>query len=297
LARFTSIWHVDFEFREDANHHPAPVCMYAYEQHTGRVVALWRYELLRLTRSPIDAGPSDLMVAYAANAELSCFRALNLPFPRNVLDLYVEASAAINGRSDLPEKRPSLLEALALYGLPVAEGAVAHKAEMRDLILNNTEYSPQQRRLIMNYNKEDVDEGTVPLLNIMAAEIDLPRALYRGRYVAAVTLQEWSGLPLDVDYVGRLITNWRPLQLYYIRREDVFGLYDDTSFVEKRLAELIHVKSWDWQHTKHGRLALDRKTLARQARRYPELARLVRLRNSIAELRISSLVAATAAFP
>ena len=55
-------------------------------------------------------GPRDLMVAYAANAELSCFLALGWPFPCNVLDLYVETIAGINGRADIwPQKgRPGL---------------------------------------------------------------------------------------------------------------------------------------------------------------------------------------------
>jgi hypothetical protein len=40
--RFRSIWHVDFEFREDANHLPIPVCMYAREEHSGATISLWR---------------------------------------------------------------------------------------------------------------------------------------------------------------------------------------------------------------------------------------------------------------
>jgi hypothetical protein len=27
LDRYAAIWHCDFEFREDASHHPVPVCM------------------------------------------------------------------------------------------------------------------------------------------------------------------------------------------------------------------------------------------------------------------------------
>jgi len=88
--RFRSIWHVDFEFREDANHLPIPVCMYAREEHSGASVSLWRDELLRLTHGPFDTGPDSVMVAFASNAELACFLALGWPFPTNVLDPYVE---------------------------------------------------------------------------------------------------------------------------------------------------------------------------------------------------------------
>ena len=83
-SRFEAIWHVDFEYRQDANHRPIPVCMFAYEQHTGATIELWRDQLLRLRRAPFDTGQRSRMVAYAANAELSCFEVLGWPFPYNV---------------------------------------------------------------------------------------------------------------------------------------------------------------------------------------------------------------------
>ena len=78
-------------------------------------------------------------------------------------------------------------------------------------------------------------------------------------------------------------------QLHYIRRDDIFGLYDGTSFREQRLFELIATRGWDWPLTPHGRPELKLKTLGRQAKRYPELKKLVTLRDQIAELRISKL--------
>ena len=33
-------------------HRPIPVCMFAYEQHTGATIELWRDQLLRLRRAP-----------------------------------------------------------------------------------------------------------------------------------------------------------------------------------------------------------------------------------------------------
>src|SRR6476469_2124569 len=127
VSRFASIWHVDFEFQQDNNHHPVPVCMYAFEQHSGMEISLWRDELLRLRRAPSGTGPNDLMIVYSATAELGCFLALNWRFPHNVLDLFVEASAAVSGRSDLPVSRPSLLAACSLYGLPSA--SAEHKRD------------------------------------------------------------------------------------------------------------------------------------------------------------------------
>ena len=136
------------EFREDANHHPVPVSLFAYEQHTGTEIFLRREQLLALRRAPFGIGPRDLMVTYAANAELSCFSALGWPFPCNVLDLYVETIAAINGRTDIwPQKgRPGLLAALELHGLPAM--SAADKDAMRRLILEHTDYTPEQWQAI-----------------------------------------------------------------------------------------------------------------------------------------------------
>ena len=296
--RYRTVWHVDFEYREDANHLPIPVCLHAYEEHSGQSLSLWRDQLLSLKRAPFDAGPDSLMVAYAANAELSCFASLGWPFPANVLDIYVEVCAAINGSPlwppSVPEGkkkkkgRPGLLAALSLFGLP-AGMATAEKDEMRDLIIHNTEYTEEQRRAIQIYNQHDTD-GTVALLAGMWPSIDLPRALLRGRFMATVARMERIGLPIDQLYFTRLLTAWQDIRMHYIRRDDVFHLYDEEgSFHERRLWDLVEARGWDWPRTPTGRYELKMQTLGKQARRYPELKSLVRLRDQIAELRINKL--------
>jgi DNA polymerase-1 len=289
LKQYTAIWHVDFEYREDANHHPVPVCMFAYEQRAGTEIQLWQDELQACRQAPFDIGPDVLFVAYAASAELSCFLALGWPFPKNVLDAYVETIAAINGNTLIwpAKKRPGLLSALELYGLPAAMDT-EEKERMRRLILERSDYREDERREIRDYNRRDVIEA-VKLLNVLAAGIDLPRALLRGRYMAAVARIEWQGLPIDQYYLRLLLAHWESLQLHYIRRDDIFGLYDGTSFREQRLFEFIAARDWDWPLTPHGRPELKLKTLGRQAKRYPELKKLVTLRDQIAELRISKL--------
>src|SRR5262249_57938930 len=97
--RFRSIWHVDFEFREDANHLPIPVCMYAREEHSSASISLWRDELLRLTHAPFDTRPHSVMVAFASNAGLACFLALRRPVPTHLLDPYVANILTINGKN------------------------------------------------------------------------------------------------------------------------------------------------------------------------------------------------------
>jgi DNA polymerase I len=289
LQRFDSINHVDIEYREDANHHPVPVSMFIYEQHTGTEIFLCRDQLLALKRLPFGTGLRDLMIVYAANAEMSGFLSLGLPPPVNVLDLYVETIASINGRTDIwPHKgRPGLLAALELHALPAS--SAENKDAMRRLIMGKEDYTEEEWKLIEDYNRGDVIAGTVPLLAAMAGSIDLPRALHRGRYMMAVARQEWVGLPIDVACMTQFAENWAALQRHFIARDDTLGLYEDLSFREQRLWDLIAARHWDWPRTGHGRPELKIRTLAQQARRYPELKPLVRLRNNIAELRLSKL--------
>ena len=289
LSQFEAIWSLDFEFFEDENHHPVPVCMFAREWHTSTEIFLRREQLLALRQAPFDIGPRSLVVAYAANAEFSCFVALGWPFPHNVLDVYVEVGAAINGLDieGLELKRPSLLETCALYGIPAMPAA--QKTRMRDLILSGKgKYTEDEWAQTEGYNRADVDE-TDAVFGVIAPSIDLPRALLRGRYMGAVARMEWVGLPISRYLLDLLIENWEPLQLYYIARDDEFGLYDHTSIRLERLQDLINKRGWDWPLTSTGLPELKLKTLGRQAKRYPELKKLVRLREQIAELKISSL--------
>ena len=119
--RFDAIWHIDFEFRQDANHHPVPVSMFGKEHRTGAEIGpLTRDQLLKLRRAPFDTGPDALVTSYSIVAELSCFKVLGWPMPRNLLCSYFETCAAINGLDivGLEKKRPRLLEACDLFAIP-----------------------------------------------------------------------------------------------------------------------------------------------------------------------------------
>src|SRR5262249_10066388 len=156
------------------------------------------------------------------------------------------------------------------------------------MVLDNEDYTPEQRREIQDYNREDVDD-TVALLEALAPTIDIDRALFRGRYMAAIARMERVGLPVDSDYLGELVAAWDAVRLHYIQRNDEFHLYDGVNFVEARLWDLIEAKGWDWPRTKTGRYELKKRTIGKQATRYPELKSLARLRDQIAELRINNL--------
>jgi DNA polymerase I len=288
--RFREVWHWDFEWRYDSNHLPVPVAMFAQEHRTGAEVAMRRDQLLSCTRVPFAHGPDVLVTSYSAPAELVACIMLGWSFPHHVLCTYFETSAAINGLDidGLTMKRPKLLEACDLFDIP--HMAAAHKVHMIDLIINNTDYSEEQWVEIEDYNRADVLLN-IPLLEALAPTIDLPTALFRGRYAKPIADMEVRGIPIDSAYLDELREAWQALRMFYIQRDDAFGLYDaNGSFGEDRFEALVNARGWPWPRTATGRLALDRKTFGKQCKHRSELRPLQRLRDQIAELRLGAFL-------
>src|SRR5262249_20588922 len=146
---------------------------------------------------PIDA--QILFVGYYTSAEMSCFLALGWPFPPRILDLYVEFRRLHSGLS-VP-CGSGLLGALVAYGLD-AMGA-EEKDDMRRLAASGGPYTASQRRGLLDYCQSDAD-AVARLLPAMAPQLDLPRALVRGRYMCAAARIEWQGIPVDREMLDHL---------------------------------------------------------------------------------------------
>ena len=288
--RFDRIWQVDFEYRQNRNLLPVPVCMCAIDQRTGQEIFLWRKQLLELRQAPFGTGPRDLIVAYSASAELGCFLQLGWRLPENILDPFLETAALTNGNSTLwaHKWRAGLLDALQIFGLHGIDAG--EKDEMRDLILNHETYDPDQRRRIRDYNRSDVI-ATSALLLAIADRIDMPYALLRGRYQKPVTSYEIIGIPVDTAAVAELLDNRAALKLDYIERNNMGEFFDGTRFIGNRLVELILRNGWEthWPLTPTGKFETGDETLGRMAALHPALAPLARLHSQLGALRGSEL--------
>ena len=285
LSQFREIWAVDFEFNGPDGELKRPVCMVAREGRSGREIRLWRDELHRLRAAPFDVGPSSLFAAFLASAELGCFLQLGWKLPANVLDLYAEHRVRTNGLI-LPTDN-GLLGACALRGIPTITGA--RKDAMRDVILDQDAWSPTQMQEIMDYCAEDVIV-TGKLLGKMVREIDMPRALLRGRYMKAVASMERIGIPVDLPLLDQLREQWSSLKSRLIRDVDVgFGVYDGTAFKAKAFMALLKRLNIPWPLLESGMPMLDNDTFKEQARAYPAINALHELRSTIGKLRLTGL--------
>src|SRR5215831_345304 len=102
---------------------------------------------------------------------------------------------------------------------------IGEKEEMRALIMRGGPWSAAERRAILEYCESDVD-GLARLLPAMSPHIDLPRALLRGRYMAATARIERAGIPIDTIMLARLRRHWSDIQDRLIADIDEdYGVY------------------------------------------------------------------------
>ena len=175
-----------------------------------------------------------LFVAYYASAELGCYRVLNWPMPERILDLFTEFRARTNGL-ETPAGN-SLLGALSYFGLD-GMGA-AEKEDMRALIMRGGPWTEDERTAILNYCEADVD-ALERLLPAMLPQIDLPRALLRGRYMAAAAAMEHAGTPIDVEMLELFRRRWTSIQDRLIAEIDAaYGVFEGRTFKAGRFAAL-----------------------------------------------------------
>jgi hypothetical protein len=280
---FREIVMVDFEFEIGPGERPVPVCLVAHELRSGR-----RFRLMRDQFGPAPpyaVGTDVLFVAYYASAELSCYRVLGWLVPERILDLYVEFRNRTNGLP--PPAGAGLLGALAYFGLDGV--GVTEKKEMQTAIGDGTWRQRYTSEQILDYCESDV-EALARLLPAMWSKIDLPRALLRGRYMAAAAAMEHHGVPIDVPVLGRLRNGWDDIQDQLIAEIDVwYGVYEGRTFKEERFAAGLSRNNIPWPRLESGRLDLSDETFRQQAKAYPLVAPLRELRSTLSDLRLNDL--------
>jgi hypothetical protein len=283
LALTGEVWLVDFEFGGGDAEHPIPWCMVAREWHSRREIRLWRDELLGLEAAPFS--PGYCLVAYSAVAELSCYLALGWPPPARILDLYVENRRDVSG---LQVDGHKLINVLAAYGLPALDAV--YKESMQALAIRGEPFTKEEKGALLDYCAEDVD-ALEALLPVMLPKIDLPRALLRGRYQAAVARMEWVGIPIDTESLETLRGAWSGIEDELILRVDAGrGIFCGCHFSHEGFSSWLYREGIPWPRLPSGALDLADDTFREMARAYPrEIGPLRELRSTLSKLRLKGL--------
>ena len=273
----------DFEFAATPGERPVPLCLVAHELRSGRRFRVWQDKFDKAP--PYATGADVLFVAYYASAELGCYRALGWPMPERVLDLFTEFRDRTNGLTT--PAGSGLLGALTYFGLD-SVGATAKK-EMQEAIGTGTWQGKYTRDGILDYCESDV-LALERLLTAMWPKIDLPRALLRGRYMAAASAMEHNGVPIDVETLELFRRRWTDIQDELIAEIDAdYRVYDGRTFKADRFARWLATNRIPWPLLESGNLALDDGTFRQMARAYPAVSPLRELRSSLSDLRLNDL--------
>jgi DNA polymerase-1 len=284
LRHYREIWLVDCEFRPAGGQEgslPEVICLVAHELRSRRTIRLRKNQLGKLP--PYPTNEDALFVAYYASAEIGCHLALSWPMPRHILDLFAEFRNRTNGLS----RAAGLIDALVYHGL---DHMGAHeKTAMRELILAGGPWSDAEWSAILDYCEADV-AALGKLLPAMLPKIDLPRALLRGRYMAAAARMEHHGVPIDIDALGRIETHREAIKDRLIAEIDRdYRVYEGRSFRERRFAGWVQQRGLPWPSDARGRLRLDDDAFRAMERSYPEVAPLRQLRAFLSETRSTPL--------
>lgn len=285
IRSFKKIIFVDFEFKALDGERPVVHCLVAKEMYSGQTYRFWANELYQMQTAPFKMDGDTLLVAYYASAELSCFKALNWPFPTNILDLFIEFKNRLNGLR--PPSGFGLLGALIYFGIDRLENA--EKKEMRELAMRGGPYTLKEQSALLNYCESDV-LALSRLLPAMFKNIDLPRALLRGRYVKAVAEIEWHGTPIDTKTLKNFRQNWSAIQRQLIDEiNTTYSVYEGQVFKMALFEKWLSVNNIPWPRLQTGKLDLSDNVFKEMARSHPKVAPLRELRQTLSSMRLLKL--------
>jgi DNA polymerase I len=289
-AEFEFGGHDSFEDANRSGERPRPVCAVAKELRSGQEWRIFRGEFG--SAPPFPVGPDALFVAYYASAELGWFKALGWQNPANILDLFTEFRDRTNFVRSKGDKTPTLPAGRGLVGALTYFGLDALAAEEKDrlrlLVLRGGPWSESERREILDYCATDTDP-LERLLSAMLPRIDLPRALLRGRYMAAAAAMEFNGTPIDVPTLLLLREYWAEIQDDLIRELDDYGIYDGRTFKTDRWADFLRRHNIPWPLLETGNLDLSDKVFRQMAKSCPLVSPYRELRHSLSDLRLNDL--------
>lgn len=280
---YKEIWFVDFEFYAPPGERQFPLCLVAHELESGKRVKMEREEFGKWP--PYAIGKDSLFVAYYASAELSCHLSLNWPLPVNVLDLYVEFRNFTNGI--YPKEGSSLLGALAYFNIPHID--TTKKDAGREIAMRGGPTTEWEKKELLDYCETDV-VALGHLLGAMLPKLDLPRALLRGRYMAASARMEFNGIPIDVEAYRILREEWDGIQDVLISKIDqAYGVYEERTFKTEKFKKYLVKNNISWPRLDSGNLDLSKDTFKDMTKTYPQLRQLYELRMSLGQLRLNDL--------
>jgi len=278
------IWVADFEFCQPEGELPLPLCMVAHELNSGRWV--------RVSRGKFPADPpyspdKSTLIAFAADAELTCCHVLGWRFPRNVVDLHVEYLNYTNFLERTGKNDSSLISVLTQFGIDHIDSE--EKQQMRQIAIGGGPRTPEEETKLLKYCETDVIP-LVKLYKLLIGPGNVCQAIRRGEYMKSVTKMQVTGTPIDVPKLREFREKWDQIKESLVSDIDRgFGVYIGTRFSHERFENYISRIGLPWPRTDSGLLRTDKETFKSQILSRPELAPLNELKSTLSLMRRESI--------
>lgn len=247
-----------------------------------------------------------IWVAYNAIADLTCLQALGIDISGlKVIDAMVEARMVTLTLPSLFQYKGDLLTSLHAFGIKSAASA-GFKKDVRNIILNNRQYSHWKWKRIKAYGPTDVKPLPDLLKRVWQAHqnanspITLSEMLHRGNYVKALAILSFNnkGFPIDQPWLNAIFENKVKIIRYLQQQVNVkYGqLYienkskDVMHFNYNLFKKMILNKGYIWDITeKTKRPRLDKIYLKKKVHQYPEIKLFYYVKKTLLALEVADL--------
>lgn len=270
------VWAVDSEFRLDPSKTiPDHVVCFVYKNiFTGETLRFWEDDK-KFSQRHLDYDDC-LLVCYMATAEVGCYLKILHGYPNNLWDCYIENARLYKPFRTEPGSL-SLVSTANFYGCSNVMGK-DEKEETRNLIINNTTYSLQQQKEILDYCQRDVEmlqqvflKQVSDIENKMklqpeSYEDELQNIMRRGFSMGCSAKVEKNGIPVDAELVNEINYHLPLIKDKLIEKYDKeLEVFENGKFSNLKFAKLIERLGlkYKWPRLKTGAYSADKKTIKR----------------------------------
>jgi len=298
---FDSVKTVDTEFQMDVTGTiPKKVLCYVYQDvFTGEVQRYWEYDKT-LQRAHFDFD-NTLLICFNAVAEVGCYLNQNIGMPRNIWDCYVENARLYKpfrmGRGAL-----NLLTTANTYGVKNVMSE-EEKRENLDLIINNTTYTLDEQKRILDYCQKDV-ETTTEVFKAQVQDIEIKcnlkteedyhneiqRIMFRGYSMGCVAKVEKNGIPIDNKLVNEFNEYWPKVKDSLIQKyNENLDVFEGLTLDQKKFETFINRLGLKdtWPKLNSGRYSADVKTISKFIE-IPEIKKFAEIKSFLNMTKLSA---------
>lgn len=252
LANYRAVFLIDTEYRATPFGHVEPVCLVVKDLVSGLEYRSWTDKGDRSQLPELPDGADILYVSYSAPAEWSCWLVWDWDLPSNILDLYALHRLEKNGftefrKGKMRPLRCTLLNLMQERGLGHLAMSEAQKEAMRNLILRDGPYTPEEKTAILDYCAWDVRDLEL-LLPAILPGLDLPLALRLGDFTRVLAWIDFNGIAVDIPLCHRLKRAWPTILEMFVRKcEDahhygIFRFEEDGPVLDEELYAALIIR-------------------------------------------------------